>query len=223
MVVAERALMRDWKKCASSKQNWILKYLIDNDRWIRCNAPHSWSACGKQASFTASICVGSPQQLNFGMYLQKKSTVEKRNHFTQSLKKNQPSLGEFVTEASTWPPQKRNLEKIQKDFKKSCVQPLKNVDNAEIFRCENHFSGLDFYRDGNASCPCCNARLLEWKSNLCDDTSCKSNWPGGPECKIYEKYVGYCPETSTWPLMKPKKVFESWLWTRWHRRKYRRS
>ncbi|MEP0711119.1 MAG: molybdopterin cofactor-binding domain-containing protein, partial [Algoriphagus sp.] len=199
MVVAEE-LDADWKNVR------VLQANLDTDKYERQLTggsgamPHSWERLRK-AGATAKYLLVAAAAKKWEVPAEELTTSESVISHDASGRKI--GYGEVAEEASLLTAPEEVILKDKKDFK-IIGTPVKNVENAAIFTGEPLF-GLDFYREGMLHAMIQRAPF-GMKIKSIDDTSAR-NVVGVKDVVTFENSVAVVG-TSTWPLMKAKKLLK---------------
>lgn len=197
MIVAEE-LDADWKKVRVIQAN------LDNEKYERQLTggsgamPHSWERLRK-AGATAKYVLVQAAATKLGVDPSELTTEEGIIHHKASNKKLH--YGEVVAEAAQLEaPEEITLKDI-KDFK-IIGQPIKNVEASNIYTGKPLF-GIDFYREGMVNAMIQRAPF-GMKIKSVDDAAAKAI-TGVTDVVVFRNNVAVVG-TSTWPLMKAKKL-----------------
>ncbi|HSF54813.1 MAG TPA: molybdopterin cofactor-binding domain-containing protein [Algoriphagus sp.] len=197
MVVAEE-LEADWEKVRVVQANLDpAKY----DRQLTGGSgamPHSWERLRK-AGATAKFVLVAAAAKTWNVPAEE-ITVEKGIISHKGSGKS-GHFGEFVAEASTMTAPEEVALKDKKDFK-IIGTPVKNVDSKEMYTGKPMY-GLDFYREGMKHAMIQRAPF-GMKIKTVDDSAAKAV-SGVTDVVTFGNNVAVVG-TSTWPLMKAKKL-----------------
>lgn len=197
MVVAEE-LEADWEKVR------VVQSALDPAKYDRQLTggsgamPHSWERlrkAGATAKFVLVAAAAKTWNVPAGEITVEKGIIShkgsgKKGHF-----------GEFVTEASTMTAPEEVILKDKKDFK-IIGTPVKNVDSKEIYSGKPIY-GLDFYREGMLHAMIQRAPF-GMKIKSVDDSAARGV-AGVKDVITFGTSVAVVG-TSTWPLLKAKKM-----------------
>ena len=199
MVVAEE-LDADWKKVR------VLQANLDTEKYDRQLTggsgamPHSWERLRK-AGATARYLLVAAAASKLEVPESELTTSEGIIYHKASGKKI--GYGEVVAEAALLTAPEEVTLKDKKDFK-LIGTPVKNVENGALFTGKPLF-GLDFYREGMLHAMVQRAPF-GMKIKSVDDAAAK-NVAGVKDVVTFENSVAVVG-TSTWPLMKAKKLLK---------------
>ncbi|UZD23846.1 molybdopterin-dependent oxidoreductase [Algoriphagus halophytocola] len=199
MVVAEE-LDADWKKVR------VLQANLDTDKYERQLTggsgamPHSWERL-RMAGATARHLLVAAAAKKLEVPVSELSTSEGIIYHKGSGKKI--GYGEVVAEAALLTAPEEVTLKDKKDFK-IIGTPVKNVENEALFTGKPLF-GLDFHRDGMLHAMVQRAPF-GMKIKSLDDAAAK-NVAGVKDVVSFDNSVAIVG-TSTWPLMKAKKLLK---------------
>lgn len=199
MVVAEE-LDADWSRVRVIQAN------LDTDQYERQLTggsgamPHSWERLRK-AGATAKYLLVAAAAKKWEVPAEELNTSEGIIYHKASGKKI--GYGDVANEAAMLTAPEEITLKDKKDFK-IIGTPVKNVDNKAIFTGEPLF-GLDFYREGMLHAMIQRAPF-GMKIKSIDDAAAR-NVAGVKDVVTFENSVAVVG-TSTWPLMKAKKLLK---------------
>ncbi len=197
MVVAEE-LEADWEKVRVVQAN------LDTEKYDRQLTggsgamPHSWEILRK-AGATAKYVLVAAAAKTWDVPADE-ITVEK-GIISHKASGKSGHFGEFVAEASTMTAPEEVTLKDKKDFK-IIGTPVKNVDSKEMYTGKPLF-GLDFYREGMLHAMIQRAPF-GMKIKSVDDAAARAV-AGITDVVTFGTSVAVVG-TSTWPLMKAKKL-----------------
>jgi isoquinoline 1-oxidoreductase beta subunit len=197
MVVAEE-LDADWEKVRVVQANLDP---ANYDRQLTGGSgamPHSWERLRK-AGATAKFVLVAAAAKTWNVAASEITVDKGIISHTKSKKKGH--LGEFVLEASTMTAPEEVILKDKKDFK-IIGTPIKNVDAKDIYTGQPMY-GLDFYREGMLHAMIQRAPF-GMKLKSVDDSAARGV-TGVKDVITFGASVAVVG-TSTWPLMKAKKL-----------------
>jgi isoquinoline 1-oxidoreductase beta subunit len=197
MVVAEE-LDADWEKVRVVQANLDP---ANYDRQLTGGSgamPHSWERLRK-AGATAKFVLVAAAAKTWNVPASEITVDKGIISHTNSKKKGH--LGEFVLEASTMTAPEEVVLKDKKDFK-IIGTPIKNVDAKDIYTGQPMY-GLDFYREGMLHAMIQRAPF-GMKLKSVDDSAARGV-TGVKDVITFGTSVAVVG-TSTWPLMKAKKL-----------------
>jgi isoquinoline 1-oxidoreductase beta subunit len=197
MVVAEE-LDADWEKVRVVQANLDP---ANYDRQLTGGSgamPHSWERLRK-AGATAKFVLVAAAAKAWNVAASEITVDNGIISHTNSKKKGH--LGEFVLEASTMTAPEEVILKDKKDFK-IIGTPIKNVDAKDIYTGQPMY-GLDFYREGMLHAMIQRAPF-GMKLKSVDDSAARGV-TGVKDVITFGTSVAVVG-TSTWPLMKAKKL-----------------